>query len=116
MDRVIADRSAVYAQANSGSQIVGPLDHGAIIVVLGASSWRVAEITRDQVLVEPAPGVPGKLPKSVTLYRLSAVAWWPPPTRNTTKRPGRTRMRDYSFPEVPDTAQDSIGQIVGNIL
>ncbi|HKG55998.1 MAG TPA: DEAD/DEAH box helicase [Candidatus Limnocylindrales bacterium] len=35
--------------------------HGDV-VVLGASSWRVAEITRDQVLVEPAPGVPGKLP------------------------------------------------------
>ncbi|MDQ6795036.1 MAG: DEAD/DEAH box helicase [Chloroflexota bacterium] len=35
--------------------------HGDVIV-LGASSWRVAEITRDQVLVEPAPGVPGKLP------------------------------------------------------
>ena len=35
--------------------------HGDVIV-LGASSWRVAEITRDRVLVEPAPGVPGKLP------------------------------------------------------
>jgi len=35
--------------------------HGDVIV-LGASSWRVAEITRDQVLVDPAPGVPGKLP------------------------------------------------------
>jgi len=35
--------------------------HGDVIV-LGASSWRVVEITRDQVIVEPAPGVPGKLP------------------------------------------------------
>ncbi|MFL5681507.1 MAG: DEAD/DEAH box helicase, partial [Chloroflexota bacterium] len=35
--------------------------HGDV-VVLGASSWRVMEITRDQVIVEPAPGVPGKLP------------------------------------------------------
>ncbi len=35
--------------------------HGDVIV-LGASSWRVAEITRDRVIVEPAPGVPGKLP------------------------------------------------------
>jgi ATP-dependent Lhr-like helicase len=35
--------------------------HGDVIV-LGASSWRVREITRDRVLVDPAPGVPGKLP------------------------------------------------------
>jgi ATP-dependent Lhr-like helicase len=32
------------------------------IIVLGASSWRVIEITRDRVLVEPAPGEPGRMP------------------------------------------------------
>ncbi len=35
--------------------------HGDV-VVLGASSWRVLEISHDRVIVEPAPGVPGKLP------------------------------------------------------
>ncbi|CAA9246928.1 MAG: Probable ATP-dependent helicase lhr [uncultured Acidimicrobiales bacterium] len=30
--------------------------------VLGATTWRIEEITRDRVLVTPAPGVPGKLP------------------------------------------------------
>src|SRR2546423_332494 len=30
--------------------------------LLGASSWRVEEITHDRVLVSPAPGVPGKMP------------------------------------------------------
>src|SRR6476659_6396065 len=30
--------------------------------VLGASSWRIAEITHDRVLVTPAPGEPGKTP------------------------------------------------------
>ena len=35
--------------------------HGDV-VILGASSWRVIEIGHDRVLVEPAPGVPGKLP------------------------------------------------------
>jgi len=35
--------------------------HGDVIV-LGASSWRVSDITHDRVIVEPAPGVPGKLP------------------------------------------------------
>src|SRR3989454_12528980 len=29
---------------------------------LGASTWRVEEITHDRVLVSPAPGVPGKMP------------------------------------------------------
>jgi len=35
--------------------------HGDVIV-LGASSWRILDITPDRVIVEPAPGVPGKLP------------------------------------------------------
>ncbi|HXG26400.1 MAG TPA: DEAD/DEAH box helicase, partial [Candidatus Binatia bacterium] len=35
--------------------------HGDVIV-LGASSWRVLDITPDRVIVEPQPGVPGKLP------------------------------------------------------
>ena len=30
--------------------------------VLGASTWRVEEITHDRVLVAPAPGEPGKMP------------------------------------------------------
>ncbi|HEX3264369.1 MAG TPA: DEAD/DEAH box helicase [Candidatus Limnocylindrales bacterium] len=35
--------------------------HGDVIV-LGASSWRVLDITPDRVVVEPSPGIPGKLP------------------------------------------------------
>jgi ATP-dependent Lhr-like helicase len=30
--------------------------------LLGASSWRIEEITHDRVLVSPAPGQPGKMP------------------------------------------------------
>ena len=30
--------------------------------MLGASTWRIEEITRDRVLVTPAPGVPGAVP------------------------------------------------------
>lgn len=30
--------------------------------MLGASSWRVQEITRDRVIVSPAPGEPGQMP------------------------------------------------------
>jgi ATP-dependent Lhr-like helicase len=62
----------VLGEAGTPGRRVGELDeemvyelragmHGDVIV-LGASSWRVAEITPDRVLVEPAPGQPGKLP------------------------------------------------------
>ncbi len=32
------------------------------LIILGASTWRIEEITRDQVQVSPAPGEPGRLP------------------------------------------------------
>jgi ATP-dependent Lhr-like helicase len=31
-------------------------------IILGASTWRIMEITHDRVLVSPAPGEPGKMP------------------------------------------------------
>src|SRR5581483_2278099 len=31
-------------------------------LLLGASTWRIEEITGDRVLVSPAPGVPGTVP------------------------------------------------------
>jgi ATP-dependent Lhr-like helicase len=31
-------------------------------IILGSSTWRVEEITRDRVIVSPAPGEPGRLP------------------------------------------------------
>ncbi len=51
------------------SRRVGELDEEMVyesrvgdVFVLGASSWRIEDITADQVLVSPAPGQPGKLP------------------------------------------------------
>jgi ATP-dependent Lhr-like helicase len=51
------------------SRRVGELDEEMVyesrvgdIFVLGASSWRIEDITADQVLVSPAPGQPGRLP------------------------------------------------------
>lgn len=48
---------------------VGELDEEMVfetkvgeVFVLGASSWRVEDITHDRVLVTPAPGQPGKMP------------------------------------------------------
>ncbi len=50
------------------SRRVGELDEEMVfesrvgdVFLLGASSWRIAEITHDRVLVTPAPGEPGKL-------------------------------------------------------
>ncbi|GGS47000.1 hypothetical protein GCM10010156_02120 [Planobispora rosea] len=48
---------------------VGELDEEMVyesragdVFVLGATSWRIEDITADRVLVSPAPGKPGKLP------------------------------------------------------
>ncbi len=48
---------------------VGELDEEMVfesrvgdVFALGASTWRIDEITHDRVLVSPAPGAPGKLP------------------------------------------------------
>ncbi|QDU54754.1 Lhr family helicase [Aeoliella mucimassa] len=53
---------------NTGSR-VGELDEEMVfetnpgdVFLLGASSWRVIEITRDRVIVVPAPGEPGRMP------------------------------------------------------
>src|SRR5262249_35606635 len=51
------------------SRRVGELDEEMVfesrvgdVFLLGASSWRITEITHDRVLVTPAPGEPGKMP------------------------------------------------------
>ncbi len=70
----IPDRGlfAVYLvgeQDGKNSKRVGELDEEMVyesrvgdVIALGASSWRIEEITHDRVIVSPAPGVPGKLP------------------------------------------------------
>ena len=57
------------AGAARGSARVGELDeemvfetHVGETFVLGASTWRIEDITHDRVLVSPAPGEPGKMP------------------------------------------------------
>jgi ATP-dependent Lhr-like helicase len=57
------------AGAEKGKGRVGELDEEMVfetkegdVFLLGASSWRVEEITQDRVLVSPAPGVPGRMP------------------------------------------------------
>jgi ATP-dependent Lhr-like helicase len=67
----IPDRG-LYGVFLSGSKKplrVGELDEEMVFeartgetFVLGASTWRIDEITHDRVLVSPAPGEPGKMP------------------------------------------------------
>lgn len=70
----IPDRGlfGVYLPAdgdNAGGRRVGELDEEMVyesrvgdVFTLGASSWRINEITRDQVIVTPAAGHTGRLP------------------------------------------------------
>ncbi|HLV64528.1 MAG TPA: DEAD/DEAH box helicase, partial [Polyangiaceae bacterium] len=69
----IPDRGlfGVYLAASDGGKTVrvGELDEEMVfesrpgdVVLLGASSFRIEEITFDRVLVTPAPGEPGRMP------------------------------------------------------
>src|SRR5205809_4947970 len=65
----IPDRGLFGVFIVDGGGRVGELDEEMVyearagqVIVLGASAWRIAEITRDRVLVSPAPGVPGAVP------------------------------------------------------
>jgi ATP-dependent Lhr-like helicase len=56
-------------EEGSKSRRVGELDEEMVfesrvgeVFLLGASSWRIEEITHDRVLVSPAPGEPGRMP------------------------------------------------------
>ena len=59
----------VSGAENQAPRRVGELDEEMVyesrvgdIITLGASSWRIEDITRDQVRVSPAPGHTGRLP------------------------------------------------------
>jgi ATP-dependent Lhr-like helicase len=68
----IPDRGlyGVFLASGEGTgRRVGELDEEMVyesrvgdVFTLGTSSWRIEDITHDQVLVTPAPGQPGKLP------------------------------------------------------
>jgi ATP-dependent Lhr-like helicase len=65
----IPDRGLYGVFQVEGGGRVGELDEEMVYearegqtFMLGASTWRIEEITRDRVLVSPAPGVPGAVP------------------------------------------------------
>jgi ATP-dependent Lhr-like helicase len=64
----ISDRG-LYRVVNSHRERVGDLDEEMVaesrvgeVFLLGATAWRITSIGRDEVVVEPAPGVPAKMP------------------------------------------------------
>lgn len=76
----IPDRGlyGVFLVGEGTGRRVGELDEEMVyesrvgdVFALGATSWRIEDITHDRVLVSPAPGVPGRLPfwKGDTLGR-----------------------------------------------
>jgi len=65
----IPDRGLFHVHLAGDGPRVGELDEEMVhesqpgqVITLGASTWRILEITRDRVMVEPAPGEPGRLP------------------------------------------------------
>lgn len=65
----IPDRGAFGVHLGEDGPRVGELDEEMVFetrpgdnITLGASTWRVEGITRDRVIVSPAPGEPGRLP------------------------------------------------------
>ena len=67
----IPDRGlfGVFLVGEGTGRRVGELDEEMVyesrvgdVFALGATSWRIEDITHDRVLVTPAPGIPGRLP------------------------------------------------------
>jgi ATP-dependent Lhr-like helicase len=65
----IPDRGLFGVFLADGGGRVGELDEEMVYearagqtFLLGASTWRIEEITRDRVIVSPAPGLPGAVP------------------------------------------------------
>ena len=86
---------------------VGELDEECVyesrrgeVILLGASAWRIEDITRDRVVVSPAPGEQGKLPfwkapgpgRPIELGR--AIGRFTRELRSARREDAMTRLRD----------------------
>jgi ATP-dependent helicase Lhr and Lhr-like helicase len=102
----IPDRG-LYSVTLPDGRRVGELDEEMVYearpgqaFLLGASTWRIEEITRDRVIVTPAPGAPGAVPfwKGDTVGRprelgeaIGAFSRW------AVEQDAATLMRDYDL-------------------
>ncbi len=104
----IPDRG-LYAVTLPDGRRVGELDEEMVYearpgqaFLLGASTWRIEEITRDRVIVTPAPGAPGAVPfwkgdsvgRPIELGRaIGAFSRW------AVEQDAETLRRDYDLDE-----------------
>jgi len=104
----IPDRG-LYSVVLPDGRRVGELDEEMVyearpgqVFLLGASTWRIEEITRDRVIVTPAPGAPGAVPfwkgdsvgRPVELGRaIGAFSRW------AVEQDAETLQRDYDLDE-----------------
>ena len=65
----IPDRGLYSVHLGVDGPRIGELDEEMVhesrrghVFILGASTWRIQDITRDRVIVSPAPGVPARMP------------------------------------------------------
>lgn len=65
----IPDRGLYSVVLGEDGPRLGELDEEMVyesragdVILLGATAWRVVDITRDRVIVQPAPGEPGRMP------------------------------------------------------
>ncbi len=106
----IPDRGSVSVmlpegEAQAGARRVGELDEEMVygsrvndIVTLGATTWRIQQITRDRVIVTPAPGRTARLP------------FWQADTTGRAAASGAARgryLRDAATGTVNDPALDA---------
>ncbi len=103
----IPDRGlfTVFLVGGGDGMRVGELDEEMVyesrvgdVIALGASSWRIEEITHDRVLVSPAPGQPGRLP------------FW---HGDSIGRPAELGAAVGAFVRGVDTAPDPLGSLAG---
>ena len=106
----IPDRGLFSVNLPDGRR-VGELDEEMVyearpgqVFLLGATSWRIEEITRDRVVVTPAPGVPGR--GAVLEGRLASGARASSARRSARSRAGRsTRTRRRSSATTTSTTR-----------
>ena len=81
----IPDRGLYAVHLGPNGPRVGELDEEMVhesrageTFLLGATTWRIEEITRDRVIVSPAPGEPGKMPfwRGEGPGRPIELGWW----------------------------------------
>ena len=118
----IPDRGLYGVHLVDGGGRVGELDEEMVYearagqtFLLGASTWRIEEITRDRVLVSPAPGVPGSVPfwKGEGIgrpYELGrAIGEF---SRKVASWPGIDKAKGMSVPGLDERAEQNLLQFL----